>query len=49
MKKWRNLVPALLAAAILCLSAVPALAAFDQSALDGIIMITTARRTLTVK
>ena len=41
MKKWRNLVPALLAAAILCLSAVPALAAFDQSALDGIIMITT--------
>ncbi len=41
MKKWRNLVPALLAAAILCLSAVPALATFDQSALDGIIMITT--------
>jgi len=41
MKKWRNLVSALLAAAILCLSAVPALAAFDQSALDGIIMITT--------
>lgn len=41
MKKIRNLAAALLATAILCLSAVPALAAFDQSALDGIIMITT--------
>ena len=35
MKKIRNLAAALLATAILCLSAVPALAAFDQSALGG--------------
>ena len=41
MKKWRNLAAALLAALMLCLNTAPALADFDQSALDGIVMITT--------
>ena len=41
MKKWRNLAAALLAALMLCLNTAPALAGFDQSALDGIVMITT--------
>ena len=44
MRQIRNFVAALLAVLLTGVLAVPALAAFDSDSLNGIIMITTARR-----